>query len=274
VDADRLADQLAAGWRNAAVTARDGEVDIVDVKDWMDLLSALARHLRDTRGAVTEANPPPGRAPRQYPRTTVAEVLAIADFWAQRLAELGDRRGAEVDAAIAAWRRAVTDVTNTVKGLKPEDTYPKDGEFWDALYAFVGVIDRARTVAVEPTWRVRLGAPASNESSSGPPNLIDAAVQSVMQGVENAAGAAMRSVQGAVQGLAHGVGDAASGAVQSVVQDVQSVARSAVQSAAKDIAAEAAAEAKRALTRAAKPVAIGGAVVLGALILIPALSRR
>jgi hypothetical protein len=152
-DGNRIAEAFAAGWRNATVSASatGGELDITNVKDWVDLLGALAGYLRSTRGAVSEPNPSPGRSPRQYPQTTVTEVLAIADFWTQRLGELGRDRRDGTDAAIAAWRRVVVDTTNTAKGLKADSTYPKDWEFWDALCAFVAAIDRARAAAVKPT---------------------------------------------------------------------------------------------------------------------------
>lgn len=281
-----IADGFAAGWRNATVIPSDGGLEVTDVKDWLDLLGAIARHLREARGTVADPSPPAGGA-REYPKATVAEVLALAEFWTERLGEL--ERGS-IDGlrdAVTSWRRVVVDTIATVKGLEQSATYPKDVEFWRALDAFVASLDKARRGAVKPTWRVRLGSAVQAAAShvegtahaAAPdlPSVIGAAMHKVQSTVQGAAGTLVDRVQSAAQiaAGANAAGANAAGANAAGAADrgesssgFGSTIRGLARDAGREAAHAAADEAKLELKKLARPVAIGGAVVLGALILL------
>ncbi len=275
-----IADGFSAGWRNATVIPSDGGLEVTDVKDWLDLLAAVARHLRETRGTVPDPSPLDG-APREYPKTTAAEVLALAEFWTERFGEL--ERGS-IDGlrdAVTAWRRVVGDTIETVRGLDAAATYPKDVEFWRALGAFVAALDKARRGAVKPTWRIRLGSAvqpaASRVEGTAPtgqslPNVIGAAVHSIQSTVKGAAGALVDRVQSTAQIAAGGsaVGADATGAADRGESSggLGNTIRGLARDAGREAAHAAADEAKLELRKLARPAAIGGAVVLGALILL------
>ncbi len=227
--ADRLAEGLHAGWRNATMEVKGGELNIDHVTDWVDLVHAMSRFFIEKHGSTPEPNPKDKDRVRIAPQTTVAEVLWLAQFWTQRLDELGSRRLADTDVAIGKWRTVVSHVTEVVKAKKGEDTYPENWAYWSGLRDFVGAIDLAREDAVQPSW---------NFST-----------------------------------VLEGLGYAAQKSVEAVVHGAEAGAKKGY-NAAKGVVGDALDGAEKALGEAAKPVIIGGAVLLGLAIAVPLLTRK
>jgi len=277
-----IADGFSAGWRNATVIPSQGGLEVTDVKDWLDLLGAISRHLREARGTVADPSPPAGGA-REYPKTTVAEVLAIAEFWTERFGEV--ERGA-IDGlrdAVNAWRRVVGDTIATVQGLEQSATYPKNVEFWRAVNAFVAALDKARRGSVKPTWHVRLGSAVkaaanhvdgtAHAAAQGLPAVIGTAVHKIQSTVQDAAGSLVDRVQSTAQVVAGANAGGAAGAAGAPDHSESGsgfgdTVRALARDAGREAAHAAAGEAKLELRKLARPAAIGGAVVLGALILL------
>lgn len=238
--AERLAEGLHAGWRNATMEVKGGELNIDHVTDWVDLVNAMARFFVEKHGSIPEPNPTDKDRVRVQPQTTVAEVLWLADFWTKRLDELGSRRLRDTDVAIAKWRTVVSHMTEVVKTKKAEDTYPENWAYWSGLRDFVGAIDLAREDAVQPSWNL----------------------STVLEGIGYAA-------QKSVEAVAHGA-EAGAKKGYEVIKDVGADGYNA----AKGVVGDALNSAEKALGEAAKPVLIGGAVLLGLAIAVPLLTRK
>ena len=62
------------------------------------------------------------------PRTTNADVLQLATYWSDQLANAKQEMG--YDGVVEKWHAAIADVDKLAKPGKPDDVYPKNNEFW------------------------------------------------------------------------------------------------------------------------------------------------
>lgn len=93
-----------------------------DVKTYDDLWIAQYKLLRERHGVDPTT---------KYPRTTNAEVLALAAYWTKQLAVI--RRVAGHEDVEERWSEAYAEVLKLAQNAKPTDEYAKNAEFWRAL---------------------------------------------------------------------------------------------------------------------------------------------
>src|SRR5206468_143691 len=87
---------------------------------------------REKRGTDTLAQPAGfSGGDRPIPRTTNADVIALADYWTAQLARV--KRVAERDAIESRWKMATADVDKLARTGKPDNQYAKNNEFWRTL---------------------------------------------------------------------------------------------------------------------------------------------
>ncbi|MFT3695815.1 MAG: hypothetical protein QM831_21950 [Kofleriaceae bacterium] len=120
------------------------------VKTFDDLYQAEFDYLRDLRG-VDMMKPDSGRSgwERPIPRTTNADVIALADYWTPQLANARKLMGTE--SVTEFWRSAKTDVDQLARTASdPNAVYAKNNNFWRALAntaIHVAAVDEAPTDA-------------------------------------------------------------------------------------------------------------------------------
>jgi hypothetical protein len=251
-------DALRAGFRNAAtMTIEAGKVKLEGLIDLIGAWGAMARYFKEKRGAVLEPNVPAGRKPGELPNTTVSEVLWLVDFWTKKLAEVdaanlerenwvyknvrlitgAPKRTDEAAAAIAAWSALVAHVLTVAKPLKADDVYPENWTVWSGAGDFAIALDALRKAPVAPSL-----AEAWDHTWHGLPDRLAGAghaVENVVEKGYDAIKGAAKDVAGEIGDVVGGVGDALGDALGGLV----------------------------------KPIVIGGAVVIGAAILVPVLLR-
>jgi hypothetical protein len=118
-----------------------------NVKTFDDLYIEQYKYLRDTRGA-DELAPEPGMGGTTYkiPRTTNADVIALADYWSKQLADVKEVMGHA--GVVKNWKAALADVDQLARKGDPNAVYPKNNGFWRTLKntaIHVAVADEAPT---------------------------------------------------------------------------------------------------------------------------------
>lgn len=175
-----------------------------DVHTFDDLYIAQYRHVRDLRGADhmgPEAGMGGGTFP--IPRSTNADVIALADYWTAQLG--GVKRVMGHDGAVKRWTEAIADVGNLARGGAADAVYPKNNAFWRALRATAIHV----AVADEAPSQLDLAREALKESVKNlPENLATGAgyVASKVAGgagdiAEGAGKVVHRAARGAFSGL-------------------------------------------------------------------------
>jgi hypothetical protein len=102
------------------------------VRTFDDLFNAQRRYLTELRGF--DRLRPDGDAPgpeKLIPRTTNADVVALADYWTKQLADAKTVFGAA--GVTARWRATLADVNTLARRHDPDATYAKNNAFWRAL---------------------------------------------------------------------------------------------------------------------------------------------
>ena len=118
-----------------------------NVKTYDDLYNEQFKYLRQLRG-VDDLEPEPGMlgAKKQIPRTTNADVVLLADYWAKQLSDVKEVFGhASVE---KRWKDAMADVNAVARTGDPNAVYPKNNGFWRAMFeaaVHVAVADEAPT---------------------------------------------------------------------------------------------------------------------------------
>lgn len=102
------------------------------VKTFDDLYNQQYLFMRDTRGA-DEMAPEPGMMGTTYkiPRSTNADVIALADYWSKQLGSVKKVMGH--DGTVKRWNAALADVATYARGKDPNAVYPKNNGFWRDL---------------------------------------------------------------------------------------------------------------------------------------------
>ncbi len=165
-----------------------------NVKTFDDLYIQQYKYLRDARGS-DELGPEPGMGGPKYkiPRTTNADVIALANYWSKQLADVKEVMGHA--SAVQRWKAALVDVDQLARTGDPNALYPKNNGFWRTVKntaIHVAVADEAPT-----KWDM-----AKDAIKDSFTNLPD----NIKSGAEKAATA----VAGAAGDIAHGVGKIAS----------------------------------------------------------------
>jgi hypothetical protein len=143
-----LVDQIGAhGARNVGPSG-DGPFKHFDnVKTYDDLYLEQFKYLRDLRG-VDKMPAEPGKTggERNIPRSTNADVVALADYWSKQLDDARSVMGH--DDTVKRWRAAMADVDQLARKGDPNAVYPRNNAFWRELSntaIYVAVADEAPT---------------------------------------------------------------------------------------------------------------------------------
>jgi hypothetical protein len=156
-----------------------------NVKTFDDLYIEQFKYLRDLRG-FDKAQPEAGMGggERVIPRTTNADVTALADYWSKQLASARHVMGH--DDVAKGWQAVVADLDATARKADPSAVYPKNNAFWRALQRTaiqVAVADEAPT-----NWD--LAKDAIKDSVTHLPETIEHAVTETAHAVGSVAQAA------------------------------------------------------------------------------------
>ena len=101
------------------------------VKTFDDLYIKELLYLKGLRGfdkMLTDDGKPPERI---IPRSTNADVIALADYWTKELASV--KEGIDHQVAGALWQATMADVDQLARHGDPFAAYPKNNAFWRAL---------------------------------------------------------------------------------------------------------------------------------------------
>ncbi|CAN5885504.1 hypothetical protein BH11MYX2_BH11MYX2_36870 [soil metagenome] len=135
-----LADETA--FRNVG---GDSPFKPFDVKTWDDLYIEQFKFLRDARGSDDRAaEMGMGGGTTKIPRTTNADVAALANYWSHKFADVKEVFGHQ--GAMDRWKRAIGDVDAIARKGDPNAPYPKNNAFWRDLKStaiYIAVADEA-----------------------------------------------------------------------------------------------------------------------------------
>lgn len=187
---EALVEQLASpAPRNASAPA-DGPFKHFDnVHTYDELFAAQLVYLKDLRGF--DRVPPDDNtsaADRPVPRTTNADVTALADYWAPRFASIRHVSGHE--RVEAGWKAVLADVDATARKGSPAALYPKNNAFWRALQR----VAIQMAVANEVPSNTDLALQAIKDSVVHLPDTLKSAGSSVVHAAEDAAKSAAKGV--------------------------------------------------------------------------------
>jgi len=121
-----------AGFRNIGPRGATPFKQFDGVQSFDDLYIAQYKYLRDLRGTevlVPEAGMSGTIFP--VPRSTNADVVALADYWTKQLASVKKVMGH--DGVVKRWTEALADVHQLARGQDPSAVYPKNNGFWRVL---------------------------------------------------------------------------------------------------------------------------------------------
>ena len=171
------------------------------VQTFDDLYNAQFKYLCDLRGF--DRMKPDGGAPgaeRQIPRTTNADVVALADYWTKQLADVKTVFGTE--SVTKTWRAATADVNALARGAEPSAVYAKNNAFWRALSTTAIHV----AVADEAPSKWDLAKDAIKDSVLHLPDTLGAVASKGVEVIADTAHAAGHVVNEAGKGLFSGVG--------------------------------------------------------------------
>jgi len=187
--------------RNAGPSG-DGPFKHFDgIQTFDDLYNAQFKYLRELRG-VDQMMPDAGSSgvERLIPRTTNADVIALADYWTKQLAGVKDIMGTE--GVTRLWRAATTDVDQIARRADPNAVYPKNNAFWRALSTTAIHV----AVADEAPSKWDLAKDALKDSITHLPDTISTVASKGVDAIADTAQAAGKVVNAAGKGLFSGFG--------------------------------------------------------------------
>lgn len=171
------------------------------VSTFDDLFNAQLKYLRELRGS-DELQPEAGMTggKRLTPRTTNADVIALADYWTKQLGAVKRVMGhAGVE---ARWKLSLTDVDTIARPGDPNAVYPKNNGFWrDLQHTAIHV-----AVADEAPSKSDMMLDAVKESIVSLPQNIKAGAAAVASGAAEIAGSVGKIAGEAGKGLFGGFG--------------------------------------------------------------------
>lgn len=172
------------------------------IQTFDDLYNAEFKYLRDLRGA-DKMMPDQGAAgaERTIPRTTNADVVALADYWTKQLGDVKDIFG--TDYVTKVWRAATADVDQLARhAADPSAVYAKNNAFWRALSSTAIHV----AVADEAPSKWDLAKESIKDSIVHLPDTLGAAASKTADVLADTAQAAGKVVNSAGKGLLSGAG--------------------------------------------------------------------
>ncbi len=176
-----------------------------NVKTFDDLYTAQSKFLRETRG-FDEIAAEAGMSglKKKIPRTTNADVIALADYWNKQLGDVKKVMGH--DGVVARWKAAFADVDQIARTRASGDLYPKNNGFWRTLQStaiHIAVADEAPT-----KWDMALDS--LKDSVKNLPDNLTAGAKKVASGIADVSSEVAQGVgkiaNKAGQGLFSGMG--------------------------------------------------------------------
>jgi hypothetical protein len=135
VTIDALLDTLWApvAYRNAEPASRPITESNAE-KMWTTQRDELAK----LRGSDVRESPEIGGGPMKIPRSTNADIVRIADYWAMQLSTFltkillgsGPDNRSGLDGQLKRWGAIMEDVDKLARKGKPDDVYPKNHQLW------------------------------------------------------------------------------------------------------------------------------------------------
>ncbi len=196
---DALLDELST-YRNGP--SGDGPIAHFDnIKTYDDLFNAQLKLLREKRGADTLDQPAGfSGGSRPIPRTTNADVLQLATYWANELVKVKHVMGH--DGVVARWTPVMADVDKLAKAAPPEAVYAKNNEFWRELQEVAVQI----AVSDETPSKWDMVVDSVKDSIKHLPQTLGVAASKGADLIESAANAVGRVANEAGKGLFSGLG--------------------------------------------------------------------
>jgi hypothetical protein len=171
------------------------------IKTYDDLWTAQRKFLADKRGS--DKLPPPsgfGGSEMIIPRSTNADVLQLATYWTQALADAKKIMG--YDSAKQKWQTALADVEKLAKPGKPDDIYPKNNELWRSAWSVAVQV----AIGDESPKKWDLIVDSVKASLSSLPEHLKEGAKVVTEAIADAAHAAGKVANEAGRGLFAGFG--------------------------------------------------------------------
>lgn len=172
------------------------------IQTFDDLYNAEFKYLRDLRG-FDLMKPDAGMAgvERNIPRTTNADVIALADYWTKQLGDVKDIMG--TDYVTKVWRAATADVDQVARrAADPSAVYAKNNAFWRALSTTAIHV----AVADEAPSKWDLAKEAIKDSVVHLPDTLSTVASKGVEALADTAQAAGKVVNAAGKGLFSGAG--------------------------------------------------------------------
>ena len=172
------------------------------IQTYDDLYNAEFKYLRDLRGA-DQMKPDAGMTgvERTIPRTTNADVVALADYWTKQLGDVKDIMG--TDYVTKIWRAASADVDQLARhAADPNAVYAKNNSFWRALSSTAIHV----AVADEAPSKWDLAKESIKDSVVHLPDTLSTVASKGVEVLADTAQAAGKVVNAAGKGLLSGAG--------------------------------------------------------------------
>lgn len=183
-----LLDELGSDRRNAGPKT-DGPFKHFDVTSFDELYSQQFNYLRELRGSddkEPEAGMPGFKKP--IPRSTNADVIALADYWSKQLS--GAKKVFGYDGVVQRWKRALADVDGVARKGVPTAMYPKNNGFWREL----GEVAIQISVADEAPSKSDILIDAVKNSVTHLPQNIVSGAKTITDEVEDIVGSAAHAI--------------------------------------------------------------------------------
>ena len=173
-----------------------------EVLTFDDLYNAQFKHLRDLRGSdLMKPNAGMAGVERPIPRTTNADVVALAEYWTKQLGAVKTIMG--TDYVTKVWRAATADVDQLARhAADPNSAYAKNNAFWRAFSTTAIHV----AVADEAPSKWDLAKDAIKDSVVHLPETIGTVASKGVEAIVDTAHAAGKVVNAAGKGLLSGAG--------------------------------------------------------------------
>ncbi|HWO21282.1 MAG TPA: hypothetical protein VNO30_21090 [Kofleriaceae bacterium] len=170
------------------------------VKTYHELYLKLYNYLRELRGAdrmKPEADMLGSERP--IPRTTNADVIALADYWTKQLGKVKKVYGH--DDIVARWKAALVDVDQLARKGDPNAVYAKNNGFWRTL----AMTARQISVADEAPDKWDIILESFKHSITHLPENLKAGAKAIASGAAEVAGSVAEGAGRVVNQAAKGV---------------------------------------------------------------------
>ncbi len=188
-------------FRNVGPTTDGPIAHFNNIKTYDELFNAQLQFLREKRNADTLDQPAGfSGGSRPIPRTTNADVLQLATYWSNALANVKHVMGH--GGVVARWTPVLADVDKLAKPGKPDAVYPKNNEFWRELQEVA--VQIAVSDETPSRWDMVVGS--ITDSVKHLPSTIASAAGKGAELIESAAHAVGKVANEAGKGLFAGLG--------------------------------------------------------------------